>query len=257
MSETDVNKMDFKQLRNEVQLLRDELALFKRKYEDIIYNLDSDNFSGKFLAEQDNMKAKVEIAADSIAFMVSSSDLKKALEKYATLKITDDKIASTVTEVNTETDGKIASRIEQTASEIYAEVGDVYGALDDVKSSISVTAEGISLVSENLDSFKSSTFTQTADGGFALDGEKVKVTGHIIFTDNAGVERFSISHDESQDYGAFVMLHPMTDQDEPIVIGDTDGNVYIASLASGNEVATRGWVKKNAGGGGSGVATFG
>ena len=37
--------MNFKQLRNEVQLLRDELAIMKRKYEDILYNLDDDNFS--------------------------------------------------------------------------------------------------------------------------------------------------------------------------------------------------------------------
>ena len=40
-----INDMNFKQLRNEVQLLRDELAIMKRKYEDILYNLDDDNFS--------------------------------------------------------------------------------------------------------------------------------------------------------------------------------------------------------------------
>lgn len=39
MSDKDINKMDFKELRNEVQLLRDELAIFKRKYEDFYHNL--------------------------------------------------------------------------------------------------------------------------------------------------------------------------------------------------------------------------
>ena len=47
-----INNMNDKQLRNEVQLLRDELAIMKRKFEDIIYNLDTDNFSSRFVKEQ-------------------------------------------------------------------------------------------------------------------------------------------------------------------------------------------------------------
>lgn len=39
MSDKDISKMDYKELRNEVQLLRDELAIFKRKYEDFYNNL--------------------------------------------------------------------------------------------------------------------------------------------------------------------------------------------------------------------------
>ena len=39
MSDKDINKMNDKELRNEVQLLRDELAIFKRKYEDFYNNL--------------------------------------------------------------------------------------------------------------------------------------------------------------------------------------------------------------------------
>ena len=39
MSDKDINQMDFKELRNEVQLLRDELAMMKRQYEDLFYNL--------------------------------------------------------------------------------------------------------------------------------------------------------------------------------------------------------------------------
>ena len=39
MSDKNINQMDFKELRNEVQRLRDELAIMQRKYEDILNNL--------------------------------------------------------------------------------------------------------------------------------------------------------------------------------------------------------------------------
>lgn len=45
MSDLPIQKMDFKQLRSEVQYLRDELAMMKRHYEDLLYNLDDDNIS--------------------------------------------------------------------------------------------------------------------------------------------------------------------------------------------------------------------
>ena len=54
---SDINKMDFKQLRNEVQLLRDELAMFKRVYEDAIYNIDIDNLSTRIVKEKDDKAA--------------------------------------------------------------------------------------------------------------------------------------------------------------------------------------------------------
>ena len=63
---SDINNMDYKQLRNEVQLLRDELAIFKRKYEDIIYNLDNDNFSSTFLREKDGMKTSIKQTEEEI-----------------------------------------------------------------------------------------------------------------------------------------------------------------------------------------------
>lgn len=49
MSDKDINQMELKELKNEVQLLRDELAIMQRKYEDLFYNLDTENFSGRFL----------------------------------------------------------------------------------------------------------------------------------------------------------------------------------------------------------------
>ena len=43
MSDLPIASMNFKQLRSEVQSLRDELAMMKRHYEDLLYNLDDDN----------------------------------------------------------------------------------------------------------------------------------------------------------------------------------------------------------------------
>ena len=70
-----IDKMNFKQLRNEVQLLRDEIAIMKRKYEDAIYNIDESNFSSKIIQERDNMKAEISVTADEIKTKLSKEDL--------------------------------------------------------------------------------------------------------------------------------------------------------------------------------------
>lgn len=68
-----IQNMDVKRLRNEVQLLRDELAIMQRKYEDILYNLDDDNFSSKLLKEKDNMKTEIKVTAEGIQSVVSKN----------------------------------------------------------------------------------------------------------------------------------------------------------------------------------------
>lgn len=115
MSDTPIEKMDFKQLRNEVQLLRDELAMFKRMYEDMIYNLDNDNFSGRIIKEKDNMKAELKVNAEEISTKVSN--------------------------------GEFESYVSQTAEEISSKV-----STGDFTSAMSQTAESIStIVSEFID----------------------------------------------------------------------------------------------------------
>lgn len=96
MREENIEKMNFKELRAEVQLLRDELAIFKRKYEDAIYNLDSDNFGKSFTIAQNNMKAQVKMTADAIKTMVSDTDLQAALENYSTITQTANAIQTVV-----------------------------------------------------------------------------------------------------------------------------------------------------------------
>lgn len=214
-----INKMDFKQLRNEVQLLRDELAIMKRKYEDILYNLDTDNFSSRFVKEQGDMRTAIEITAEGIKTKVSNEDFESALTQTA------DQFTLQVNAL----DELLSSKITQTATKIETRVSD-------------------------LENFKTSTFKQTAYG-FTLDGEQTTFTGVIYLTDNNNNRKFSIFHDESQGYET-ILMHNTSENPLPIVIGDYDSNVYIGNYADGYQVATRDWVLEN-GGGSGGVAVFG
>lgn len=96
MREENISKMNFKELRTEVQLLRDELAIFKRRYEDSIYDLDSDNFGKSYTVEQNRMKAQIKINADAIETKVSDTDLESSLEKYSTITQTASMIQGVV-----------------------------------------------------------------------------------------------------------------------------------------------------------------
>ena len=83
MSNSNASATEVKQLRDEVQLLRDELAIMKRKYEDIIYNLDTDNFSGRFVKEQGDMRAAIEFNAKGIKTKVSNEEFSSQMEQTA------------------------------------------------------------------------------------------------------------------------------------------------------------------------------
>lgn len=110
-----INKMDFKQLRNEVQLLRDELAIMQRKYEDILYNLDNENFSTQIIQEKADMKGDIEINAKSIKTKVSSKEFESTITQV------HDKIETAVKTLN-KADQELSSRITQTAESIVSEV---------------------------------------------------------------------------------------------------------------------------------------
>lgn len=136
------NATEIKKLRNEVQVLRDELAIMKRKYEDIIYNLDTDNFSGRFIKEQGDMRAAIEFNAKGIKTKVSNEEFSSQMEltaetiktkvsqedaeslKESILTQTATNISTAVTDVTAETDEKLKkySTIEQTAESIKAAV---------------------------------------------------------------------------------------------------------------------------------------
>ena len=106
-----INSMNFKQLKNEVQSLRDELAIMKRKYEDIIYNLDDDNFSSRFVKEKGEMRTAIEINAEGIKTKVSNEEFESTKTQTANL------ISSEVKKLS-DKDTELSTKIEQTADEI-------------------------------------------------------------------------------------------------------------------------------------------
>ncbi len=284
MSDFDINKMDFKQLRNEVQLLRDELAIMKRKYEDIIYNLDTDNFSSRFVKEQGDMRTAIEVTAKGIETKVSNEEfqstqkqtaelissevkkveedtkngIEKTLESYTTLEVTEEKISlSAVNTTNYVTDLLEEEYVTKANFELrydglYTEVVDLQDTADGLKNSVSSVAQTANEISmqvsriDNGEFIGGTLFTQDANK-FYFDGNQTIFTGCIWFTNNDKQKRFSISHDESNAYKPAIYLYN-TDDGEPIVIGKTDDCVYLANENDTNNlVATRGWVLENAG----------
>ena len=111
MSDNDISKMNDKQLRNEVQSLRDELAIMKRKYEDILYNLDTNNFSKRFVMEQGNMRTAIEVNAKGIQTKVSNEEFQSSMQQTAEL------ISTEVSSLKSE-DYFLYSSIAQTAESI-------------------------------------------------------------------------------------------------------------------------------------------
>lgn len=211
MREENIEKMNFKELRNEVLLLRDELAIFKRKYEDAIYNLDSSNFGKSFTVEQDKMKAQIQISAEAIKTLVSNTDLATELEKYSTIVQTAEKIEFAVIQVENSTDEKLKSysTITQTADAIHTVVSKGVNLNEAVKITsleeatdkekvyvIQETNESGKLISETYYYFNDLTnqweilsgdniytvFNQTAEG-FSLKGNVV-IDGNTVVTKN-------------------------------------------------------------------------
>lgn len=172
MSDKNINQMDFKELRNEVQLLRDELAIMQRKYEDILYNIDNENFSSSVIKEKNGMKTKIEINKKGIATLVED------LNNYSTITQTNNKIAMIVSKG---VSAKFTSDIKPTHTNTTAEEkgmiceynGDLY-----YYNNISLSWNKCPYQTEIK-----SLFEQTADG-FNLVGD-VSVCGKIIATDSS------------------------------------------------------------------------
>lgn len=163
MSDMEISKMNFKQLRNEVQELRDELARFKRAYNDTIENLDDSNLSEYLIKEKEGMKTEIEVSADGIKALVVKND--ELGERCATIEATADKIQTEVTK-NKEDIGKFDSKLTQTAEEISSEVTAVKEDVGTFKTAINQRADSIessvSAIETDVGEFNS-TIEQTKD----------------------------------------------------------------------------------------------
>lgn len=183
MYESNIEKMDFKQLRSMVRFLNDELSMFKRKYEDAIYNLDSDNFAKSYTIEQNGMKTQIKIAADAIKTMVSDTDLKDALKKYSTIEQTADAIQTVVSK-----GASLADAIKIESLDQADDIGKVYviQETDDKGKVLSETyyyyndliGEWAVLSGDSI----YTVFEQTAEG-FSLKGNTV-IDGDMVVTKN-------------------------------------------------------------------------
>ena len=142
MSNSNASATEVKQLRDEVQLLRDELAIMKRKYEDIIYNLDTDNFSGRFVKEQGDMRAAIEFNAEGIKTKVSNEEFSSQMEQTA------EAIKTKVSQADAETMKQ--SILTQTADAIESKVSK--SDVESLKESIlQQTEDKIELAVKDLD----------------------------------------------------------------------------------------------------------
>lgn len=172
---------EIRKLRNEVQLLRDELAIMQRKYEDILYNLDDENFSSRFVKEKGDMKTAIEVTAEGIKTKVSNEEL----EKYTTKEQTAEHIKNIVFTSATRNNAIEIGSYEQLETEgdkagIYVVrktdstgniLSETYYYYDDITEKWEV------LSGENI----FSVFEQTATG-FKLKGN-VLVDGSCVITD--------------------------------------------------------------------------
>ena len=169
---------ELRKLRNEVQLLRDELAIMQRKYEDILYNLDDENFSSRFVKEKGDMKTAIEATAEGIKTKVSNEELKK----YSTKEQTAEHIQNIVFKSANLSDAELTSDVtkETDTSKIFVEretdsdgniLSETYYYYDDITKKWEV------LSGENI----YTVFEQT-DKGFKLKGN-VLVDGSCVITE--------------------------------------------------------------------------
>lgn len=288
---SDISKMTDKQLRNEVQLLRDELAIMKRKYEDIIYNLDTDNFSSRFVKEQGDMKTAIEVTAKGIEAKVSNEEFQSKLSLTAksfetSISDLDSTLSSKITQSAETIKAEVKQELEDgdfvtkttfglTTDELFSEVSRLDTRADNLSDSISSVRQTANSISTKVtkitngkftDGSKDSEgnelyytlFTQDAEK-FTFQGDYMDIQSAIRLTDNYGNHAFSIFHQQSD---GNVYMWGMGDYSyKPLVIGSKSSSrtqgVYLYDDIDANLIATRGWVEDHAGSGGTVVARFG
>lgn len=205
MSATDISKMNDKQLRNEVQLLRDELAIMKRQYEDIIYNLDDDNFSSRFVKEKGDMRTAIEVNAEGIKTKVSNEDFESEKKQTASL------IESEVKKL-TDADTEIYTKISQTADAITSEVTNRTKADEAMSEELSskITQTATSIMSEVQSA------TETINGRFA-DYTTIEQTAKAIKTHAYASADLSSAKEITK-------IEEATDTSKTYYISTTDGS---------------------------------
>ena len=185
----DIAKMNDKQLRNEVQLLRDELAIMKRKYEDIIYNLDTDNFSSRFVKEQGDMRTAIKVNAEGIETKVSNEEFQSTKTQLA------EQIEFEVKTLG-DADKELSSKITQTADAIRSEVK---SATDTINGKF----DNYSTIEQTADAIKSQAYA-SADLSSALEisdiSKATDITKTYYIKDSNGNKTYYYYNEISTDW---------------------------------------------------------
>jgi hypothetical protein len=281
--------MDFKQLRNEVQSLRDELAIMKRKYEDIIYNLDTENFSSRFVKEQGDMRTAIEVNAKGLGAKVSNKEFQSelsltaqnfetrifALDNSLSTKIAqnEDKIETEVKALS-DTDDMLYSQIVETSTEISLIVGGEYteNMLENYLTGIEIKPHQIKMKDDSVYSIYNSDGLRFYDSANQVEGWSIEPDadyGGVLKYYVNGQTAFSFGTGMSGDgySGTDLCLKSINQNRDRFVVDLTDGGskeVKFVGLfdysgsknepriyANGLLLATQNWVENNV------VAVFG
>ena len=275
MSEYDISKMDVNQLRNEVQLLRDELAVFKRKFQDILYNLDDENFSSTVIKEKDGMKAEIKVNANEIQTKVSNEEFQSERMQTA-YKISSEVVA------RKEGDSELSSSITQTANSISAIIKGEFtdDILNNYLTGIEITPNQIKMIATavaySIFSGEGLRFYDKDDQieGWSIEPDKdyggvfnYYINDGKCYTLGTGLSKSGTS-DENKYYYTDMVLKALNGQRGSFVVDVTESSnkqikFFCADwsdnddtpriLANGHLLATQKWVKEN---GGSGTAKF-
>jgi hypothetical protein len=199
--------MTDKQLRNEVQLLRDEIAIMKRNYEDILYNIDTDNFSPRFVREQDNMKTAIEVTAEGIETKVSKEEMESYTESTFSQKADEIKVA-VKNEVTTERNEalKIYATQSWTTDQITTEVGKVAGDNSSLASRVTQTEDAIK--SEVTAREKKDTELSTSISGLSTEFD----TFSTSITQTARDITTKVGKIEGGEFGGYTLFNQSSDK---------------------------------------------
>lgn len=119
------NKMTYDQLVREVTSLKGELARMKRTYEDLLYNLDDENFSDYIKREKERMKTEIKVTSEGVT-VLTQEVFPNGSENESSISINAREIASRVTASDLEAELMNYSTISQTANSINTKVGAIF-----------------------------------------------------------------------------------------------------------------------------------
>ena len=164
-----IESMDFKALRAKVQEQEGTIARLKRTFEDVMYNIDMDNFSGSFRKEADNFRSEFTMTAKEIKMSVSA-----LVGNMAELSVRADRIYSRVTNTIT--------------TEFLSDVMPTKSNTTDQEKTMLCKFDGVYYYYDDFDE----EWHEYPEGGlstcFVQDGTKFHLTGNVVLDGNCIVD---------------------------------------------------------------------